>query len=47
MGWWVGSRHLLTRIPPGEGGVSTPKWGTGGGGGRVIHIAFLYVPPWV
>ena len=26
----VGSRHLLTRVPSGEGGVSTPKWGGGG-----------------
>ena len=40
MGWWVGSRHLLTRVPPGEGDVSTssttPKYmGRGGGGGTV------------
>ena len=26
----VGSRHLLTRVPSGEG-VSTPKMGGGGG----------------
>ena len=42
MGWWVGSRHLLTRVPHGEGGVSTstPKYvglGGGGGYGRVIQ----------
>ena len=31
----VGSWHLLTMVPPGEGGVSTPNGG--GGGGRVIR----------
>ena len=29
----VGSTHLLTRVPSGEGGMSTPKWGGGGGVG--------------
>ena len=40
----VGYRHLLTRVPSGEGGVSTPKWG---GGGRVIQywLSSVYVPP--
>ena len=28
----VGYRHLLTRVPSGEGGVSIPKWGGGGVG---------------
>ena len=36
MAWLLRSRHLLTRILPGEGGVSTPKMG-GGGVYRVIH----------
>ena len=35
MAWLLGSRHLLTRIPLGEGGVSTPKMG--GGGGYVLQ----------
>ena len=37
----VGLRHLLTRVPSGKGGVSTPKWG-----GGYFSIGFIYVPPW-
>ena len=35
MACFVGYRHSLTRVPSGEGGMSPPKWG--GGGGRVIQ----------
>ena len=34
----VGYRHLLTRVPSGEGGVSIPKWG---GGGRLFELNLL------
>ena len=39
----VGSWHLLTRVPPGEGGVSTPKWGGGGGEGNSELASFTYL----
>ena len=36
MAYLVGYRHSLTRVPSGEGGMSTPKWGGGGGGNSVL-----------
>ena len=46
MGCLVGLRHLLTRVPSGKGGASTPKWG-GGGYGTSVLASFTYTPPQV